>query len=202
MTWLKKLGRSKELSSAFEDLRRLATGHHQAVSAVTLYTAQQTMGMLTKSVACEWARGFTYHCAVADHGAGDEQELDVTRKCLAEIAETARNTYGTLVESADRARLNDSQTSFVESPIRPETRLPQTGRSSTTSRVLFLTWSPTRQEPAVSSRNLRREAILTRTARRGFRHRQDLRLAAVPRLFRQDERPTLRSCELDWTLAH
>ena len=189
MTWLKKLGRSKELSSAFEDLRRLATGHHQAVSAVTLYTAQQTMGMLTKSVACELARGFIYHYhyAVADHGAGDEQELDVTRKCLAGIAETARNTYGTLVESADRARLKVSQTSFVESPIRPETRLPQIGRSSTTSRVLFSTWSPTRQEPAVSSRNLRREAILTRTARRVLRHRQDLRLAAVPRLFCQNE---------------
>ncbi|KAI4519020.1 hypothetical protein K525DRAFT_287676 [Schizophyllum commune Loenen D] len=81
-----KLGRSKELSSAFEDLRRLATGHHQAVSAVTLYTAQQTMGMLTKSVA--W----------------DEQELDVTRKCLAEIAETARNTYDLIRRIPDTTR--------------------------------------------------------------------------------------------------
>ncbi|KAL1690547.1 hypothetical protein GGG16DRAFT_125640 [Schizophyllum commune] len=81
-----KLGRSKELSSAFEDLRRLATGHHQAVSAVTLYTAQQTMGMLTKSVA--W----------------DEQELDVTRKCLGEIAETARNTYDLIRRIPDTTR--------------------------------------------------------------------------------------------------
>ncbi|TRM57331.1 hypothetical protein BD626DRAFT_465218, partial [Schizophyllum amplum] len=50
--WLKKLAKSKEVSSALADLSRLASNHHETVTAVTLYTAKETMAILTESDAC------------------------------------------------------------------------------------------------------------------------------------------------------
>ncbi|KAL1727965.1 hypothetical protein EV714DRAFT_216137, partial [Schizophyllum commune] len=49
-TWLKKLAQSKTVSDALNDLRRLATNHHQAVSSVTLTTAQKTLSILMDGV--------------------------------------------------------------------------------------------------------------------------------------------------------
>ena len=50
--WLKKLAKSTEVTSALADLSRLASHHHETVTAVTLYTAKETMALLTESDAC------------------------------------------------------------------------------------------------------------------------------------------------------
>ncbi|TRM56455.1 hypothetical protein BD626DRAFT_575688 [Schizophyllum amplum] len=51
--WLKKLGQSKEVSSALDDLGRLATNHHQIVGAATLDAVNRSMKMLEASKASE-----------------------------------------------------------------------------------------------------------------------------------------------------
>ncbi|KAL1747089.1 hypothetical protein HDZ31DRAFT_32574 [Schizophyllum fasciatum] len=68
--WVKKLAQSKEVSSALQDLSRLATGHHQAVSAVTLATVEKTLSVLSES-----------------------QDRDVNRQCLAHIAQITQELY-------------------------------------------------------------------------------------------------------------
>lgn len=51
--WIRQLCQTKEVSSALDDLGRLATGHHAAVSAVTLATSQRSLGLLVDTVACK-----------------------------------------------------------------------------------------------------------------------------------------------------
>ncbi|KAL1727979.1 hypothetical protein EV714DRAFT_216136 [Schizophyllum commune] len=81
-TWLKKLAQSKAVSSALDDLGRLATSHHQAVSAVTLATSQKTLSMLTESI--QWAA----------------EDQDVNRRCLKSVAQIAQQVYDELRRSA------------------------------------------------------------------------------------------------------
>ncbi|KAL1690703.1 hypothetical protein GGG16DRAFT_55162, partial [Schizophyllum commune] len=77
-TWLKKLGDSKEIVSALDDLGRLSTNHHQAVSALTLSTIQKTLGILTEGIA--WA----------------EEEQDVSRRFLARLTHLAQEVHASL----------------------------------------------------------------------------------------------------------
>ncbi|TRM58119.1 hypothetical protein BD626DRAFT_512851 [Schizophyllum amplum] len=51
--WLKKLGQSNEVSSALDDLGRLATDHHHIVSAATFNVVSRTLDILEASEACE-----------------------------------------------------------------------------------------------------------------------------------------------------
>ena len=57
--WLKNIGTSNsKVSAALADLEKLATYHHQSVSAVTLATSKSMLRMLTDSVGSELrARG-------------------------------------------------------------------------------------------------------------------------------------------------
>ncbi|TRM60931.1 hypothetical protein BD626DRAFT_600801 [Schizophyllum amplum] len=73
--WLKKLCQSKEVPSALDELGRLATNHHQTVSAVTLHTVNRTLMMLENSR--DW----------------HEQDQNFTRTCLAQISDIARETH-------------------------------------------------------------------------------------------------------------
>ncbi|KAL1727973.1 hypothetical protein EV714DRAFT_216125 [Schizophyllum commune] len=75
--WIRQLCQTKEVSSALNDLGRLATGHHAAVSAVTLATSQRSLGLLVDTVA--WMT----------------QERDIGRAYLTCIAKLAQNVYGT-----------------------------------------------------------------------------------------------------------
>ncbi|KAL1703120.1 hypothetical protein EV121DRAFT_208616, partial [Schizophyllum commune] len=81
-TWLKKLAQSKTVSAALDDLRRLATNHHQTVSAVTLATAQKTLAILMDGV---------------KEGAQDQ---DINRRCLASIAQLAQEVYDELLRGS------------------------------------------------------------------------------------------------------
>ncbi|TRM67271.1 hypothetical protein BD626DRAFT_396259, partial [Schizophyllum amplum] len=83
--WLKKLGGSTQVSSALDDLGRLATNQHQTISAVTLSTARETMVILT------------------DGKAADKHEHEVTQASLACIAKTAQDIHDTI-------RRNDAAT--------------------------------------------------------------------------------------------
>ncbi|TRM67283.1 hypothetical protein BD626DRAFT_396123 [Schizophyllum amplum] len=79
--WLKMLGGSKQVSSALDELGRLATNQHQTISAVTLSTARETMAILT------------------DGKAADKHEHDVTHASLACIAKTAQDIHDTIRRS-------------------------------------------------------------------------------------------------------
>ncbi|KAL1727975.1 hypothetical protein EV714DRAFT_216172, partial [Schizophyllum commune] len=79
-TWLKKLAQSKVVSTALEDLHRLSISHHQAVSAITLVTAQKTLAVLLDSVKA--------------------QDQDVNRRCLVSIAQLAQEVYGEILRSS------------------------------------------------------------------------------------------------------
>ncbi|KAI5885779.1 uncharacterized protein SCHCODRAFT_02693399 [Schizophyllum commune H4-8] len=81
-TWLKRLAQSKEVSSALDDLARLATSHHQAVSAVTLATSQKTLSMLADSI--HWAA----------------EDKDMNRQCLTSIAQIAQEVYDEVKRSS------------------------------------------------------------------------------------------------------
>ncbi|KAI4518782.1 hypothetical protein K525DRAFT_144757, partial [Schizophyllum commune Loenen D] len=81
-TWLKKLAQSKTVSDALNDLRRLATNHHQAVSAVTLTTAQKTLAILMDGVK------------------GAAQDQDINQRCLASIAQLAQEVYEEILRSS------------------------------------------------------------------------------------------------------
>ncbi|KAL1717148.1 hypothetical protein EV715DRAFT_292550 [Schizophyllum commune] len=81
-TWLKKLAQSKAVSAALDDLRRLATNHHQTVSAVTLATAQKTLAILMDGV---------------KDGAQDQ---DINRRCLASIAQLAQDVYDEILRGS------------------------------------------------------------------------------------------------------
>ncbi|KAL1716229.1 hypothetical protein EV715DRAFT_205722, partial [Schizophyllum commune] len=84
--WLKKLAKSTEVTSALADLSRLASHHHEAVTAVTLYTAKETMALLTESDA--W----------------NKEAQGVTRASLAKITKVAQNIYIMLREDAALSR--------------------------------------------------------------------------------------------------
>ncbi|KAI5826445.1 hypothetical protein K523DRAFT_375005 [Schizophyllum commune Tattone D] len=81
-TWLKKLAQSKTVSDALNDLRRLATNHHQAVSSVTLTTAQKTLSILMDGVK------------------GAAQDQDINQRCLASIAQLAQEVYEEILRSS------------------------------------------------------------------------------------------------------
>lgn len=81
--WLRKLAKSKEVASALAELSRLASSHHETVTAVTLYTAKETMSILTESNA--WNR----------------EEQAMTRACLACITRTAQDIHGMLCKSVN-----------------------------------------------------------------------------------------------------
>ncbi|TRM57302.1 hypothetical protein BD626DRAFT_439673 [Schizophyllum amplum] len=83
--WLKKLAKSKAVASALADLSRLASTHHETVSAVTLYTAKETMALLTESNA--WS----------------QEEQEVTRSSLASITKIAQDVYVMVREYAGLA---------------------------------------------------------------------------------------------------
>ncbi|TRM67255.1 hypothetical protein BD626DRAFT_397030, partial [Schizophyllum amplum] len=81
--WLKKLAGSKQVSSALDDLGRLATNQHQTISAVTLYTAKETMAILIEGDTCE----------VHEH--------ELTRKSLAEITKIAQEVHDIVRQNTD-----------------------------------------------------------------------------------------------------
>ncbi|KAL1712989.1 hypothetical protein EV715DRAFT_212619 [Schizophyllum commune] len=102
--WLKKLTQSKEISSALSELGRLATNHHQALTAMTLTTARKTLRMVADSI--EWAR----------------EDGDMDRLCLAQIAQIAQEAYGEppgvlkrveLAQTDDRGFLENIQRSLL-----------------------------------------------------------------------------------------
>lgn len=82
VTWLKKLAQSRDVSSALDDLGRLATGHHQMVSSLTLYTVTNTMSLLEESV--YWGK----------------QELSGTRSYLVKLMRMTRKIYDHVQECA------------------------------------------------------------------------------------------------------
>ncbi|KAL1702142.1 hypothetical protein EV121DRAFT_282128 [Schizophyllum commune] len=84
--WLKKLAKLTDVSSALAHLNRLASHHHETVTAVTLYTAKETMALLTESDA--WNR----------------EAQGVTRASLAEITKVAQDIYIMLREDAALSR--------------------------------------------------------------------------------------------------
>ncbi|TRM57320.1 hypothetical protein BD626DRAFT_412282 [Schizophyllum amplum] len=73
--WFKRLAKSKKVSSALSDLRRLASDYHDTVTGVTLYTARETMAILTKSDA--W----------------NKEEQAATRTSLASITKIAQDIH-------------------------------------------------------------------------------------------------------------
>ncbi|TRM67266.1 hypothetical protein BD626DRAFT_546139 [Schizophyllum amplum] len=81
--WLKKLAGSKQVSSALDDLGRLATNQHQTISAVTLYTAKETMAILIEG------------------DASHQHEHELTRKSLAEITKIAQEVHDMVRQNTD-----------------------------------------------------------------------------------------------------
>ncbi|KAL1676549.1 hypothetical protein EV122DRAFT_253183 [Schizophyllum commune] len=127
-TWLKKLAQSKTVSDALNDLRRLATNHHQAVSSVTLTTAQKTLSILMDGVK------------------GAAQDQDINQRCLASIAQLAQEVYEILdihgslenIHSALRnhvASVDNNKTWFLDGAdfaalkIRPQESAMAAGKS-------------------------------------------------------------------------
>ncbi|KAI5885412.1 uncharacterized protein SCHCODRAFT_02719092 [Schizophyllum commune H4-8] len=103
--WLKKLAKSTEVTSALADLSRLASHHHETVTAVTLYTAKETMALLTESEA--W----------------NKEVQGVTRASLAKITKVAQDIYAMLRENtalsqdernANRIMLENIQVMFLQ----------------------------------------------------------------------------------------
>ncbi|KAL1665580.1 hypothetical protein GGF50DRAFT_52363, partial [Schizophyllum commune] len=84
--WLKKLAKSTEVTSALADLSRLASHHHETVTAVTLYTAKETVALLTESDA--W----------------NKEAQGVTRASLAKITKVAQDIHIMLREDAALSR--------------------------------------------------------------------------------------------------
>ncbi|TRM55598.1 hypothetical protein BD626DRAFT_416155, partial [Schizophyllum amplum] len=93
ITWLKKLAQSKDVSSALDDLGRIATGHHQLVSSLTLDTVTKTMSVLEASVF--W----------------DKQQLAGTRSYLVELMRIARKIYDKMI--TNRAILENVQKALL-----------------------------------------------------------------------------------------
>ncbi|KAL1676415.1 hypothetical protein EV122DRAFT_216511, partial [Schizophyllum commune] len=93
--WLKKLGHAKEVATALEDLGRLATEHHQLVSAITLATVQKTLSVLTDSVT--WT------------------EQDGDRTILGRITRISQDLYGTILACTKKNReiLENIQNSLI-----------------------------------------------------------------------------------------
>ncbi|TRM67243.1 hypothetical protein BD626DRAFT_396430, partial [Schizophyllum amplum] len=79
--WLKKLNGSNQVSTALDELGRLATNQHQTISAVTLFTVKETMAILT------------------DGKAADKHKHEVTQTSLACIAKTAQGIHDTIRRS-------------------------------------------------------------------------------------------------------
>ncbi|TRM59670.1 ankyrin repeat-containing domain protein [Schizophyllum amplum] len=76
--WLKKLCQSKDVPSALDELGRLATNHHQTMSAVTLHAVNRTLTMLENSR--DW----------------HDQDQNFTRRCLGQISDIARESHALL----------------------------------------------------------------------------------------------------------
>ncbi|TRM68784.1 hypothetical protein BD626DRAFT_390463 [Schizophyllum amplum] len=74
--WLKKLDNSKQVSSALDELGRLAANQHHTISAATLFTAKETMSIL---IECE---------------ASAKDNQAVARKYLAHITKIAQQIHG------------------------------------------------------------------------------------------------------------
>ena len=53
--WINKFKQSRELTEAMADLQRLATNHHETLSAVTLLSVEKTMDILGHSMTCTLA---------------------------------------------------------------------------------------------------------------------------------------------------
>ncbi|KAI5885791.1 uncharacterized protein SCHCODRAFT_01193208 [Schizophyllum commune H4-8] len=79
--WIRQLCQTKDVTSALDDLGRLATCHHAAVSAVALATSQRSLSVLVDTVA--WMA----------------QERDISRTYLICITKLAQDVYGTAKSS-------------------------------------------------------------------------------------------------------
>ncbi|KAI5885783.1 uncharacterized protein SCHCODRAFT_02753104 [Schizophyllum commune H4-8] len=74
-TWLHKFKQSHELTEALADLQRLATNHHETLSAITLLSVERTMDLLGHSMTSV------------------QQEQDMTRTCLTRIVKVAQEMH-------------------------------------------------------------------------------------------------------------
>ncbi|TRM55665.1 hypothetical protein BD626DRAFT_442453, partial [Schizophyllum amplum] len=89
--WMKKLDNSKQVSSALDELGRLAANQHHTISAATLFTAKETMSIL---IECE---------------ASAKDDQAVARKYLAQITKIAQQIHDIVRRST---KTTQEQTSF------------------------------------------------------------------------------------------
>ncbi|KAL1676559.1 hypothetical protein EV122DRAFT_291830 [Schizophyllum commune] len=80
--WINKFKQSHELTEALADLQRLATNHHETLSAVTLLSVEKTMDILGHSMT------------------SIQQGQDMTRTSLARIAKIAQDMHGAIIAHA------------------------------------------------------------------------------------------------------
>ncbi|KAI5885789.1 uncharacterized protein SCHCODRAFT_01161886 [Schizophyllum commune H4-8] len=91
--WIHKFKQSHELTEALADLQRLATNHHETLSAVTLLSVEKTMDVLAHSMT------------------SIQQEQDMTRTCLMRIAKVAQDMHETIIAlaSTNEQQIHDNR---------------------------------------------------------------------------------------------
>ncbi|KAL1754065.1 hypothetical protein FB107DRAFT_216427 [Schizophyllum commune] len=94
--WLKKLGHAKEVATALEDLGRLATEHHQLVSAITLATVQKTLSVLTDSVTWTEQNG---DCTILGRITRISQDLYAALQCTSTVMSNSTKKNREILEN-------------------------------------------------------------------------------------------------------